>query len=946
VKLSAWRVALRVARRDALRAKGRSALVIAMIAVPVVGVAGADITYRSAELTVQQSATRTMGTAQAYVQGDQLGWRVEQAPDPGKGTDIPSDDGPKSAPTAQEQARARQPLARQLSQALPNGVRLLPISSGGLLSTSTVHGVLQVEVQGFDSADPLTHGMVVLDQGSWPTASGQIAASTAFLKDSGLRIGQTTTLAGTDRPLTITAAVEYPGDLKDDQLVLRPDDLSAALAARQAGDGGGGTAGTPQAWLLQMPGNAPFSWADVLRANDWGFTVTSRAVLQDPPPDSAVPFDRSPGNSGQDQPVDNTALVVLSTVVGMALLEIVLLAGPAFAVGARRSRRQLGLIAAGGGDRAHIRAVVLGGGVVLGTTGALVGLVVGAVAVALGRGELESVSGARFGSYSLRPVDLLGIVLVGLVTGLLAAVVPALQAARQDVVASLTGRGAVKAPPKWLTLLGVLGVVGGTAIALLGVGTGRGALSILGGSVIAELGVVACTPFLVGLFGRLARLLPLGPRLALRDSTRNRGRTAPAVAAVMAAVAGAVAVSVYQSSSDTASQASYQPYGAIGSVLLQFDGSPNATQQAAENNAVQHSATGLGPRGDLAELYYRGNCDSPNSGACGSVSLKPVDCPDPADAMAAGSTGASGQGLIRLNASCSEELAGAGSINNQSIITATPSALPALLGIRDPAAARALADGTVLVTDPNDISDGKVTLDLLFQSHPDGDDNRMTTTTVTLPAELVSAHPAAMRAVLSPAAAARAGLRTAPLGSIWLPSRTPSGAETQQINAALGRVAANSSVSVEHGYQSDSSAIAIGLALAASAVAIGAAAIATGLAAADSQADLATLAAVGAAPRIRRTLSGFQCTVIAAMGALLGAAAGVVPAWALWRYRSSSSGTTYSFTSVSYRLTQPAMPLVLPWGTLAALVLGLPLLAWLLAAGLTRSRLVLTRRTA
>ena len=58
MKLSAWRVALRMARRDALRAKGRSALVIAMIAIPVVGVAGADVTYRSSELSVQQSATR------------------------------------------------------------------------------------------------------------------------------------------------------------------------------------------------------------------------------------------------------------------------------------------------------------------------------------------------------------------------------------------------------------------------------------------------------------------------------------------------------------------------------------------------------------------------------------------------------------------------------------------------------------------------------------------------------------------------------------------------------------------------------------------------------------------------------------------------------------------------------------------------------------------------
>ncbi|MBC3842633.1 hypothetical protein GXW82_28025 [Streptacidiphilus sp. 4-A2] len=150
---------------------------------------------------------------------------------------------------------------------------------------------------------------------------------------------------------------------------------------------------------------------------------------------------------------------------------------------------------------------------------------------------------------------------------------------------------------------------------------------------------------------------------------------------------------------------------------------------------------------------------------------------------------------------------------------------------------------------------------------------------------------------------------------------------------------------MERGYQSTNSAITIGLAVIASVVAIGAAAIATGLAAADSQSDLATLAAVGAAPGIRRRLSGFQCMVIAAMGAVLGTGAGIVPAWALWRYRGQGTGLGESYIAgVIYRLPVPVPGLVLPWGTLALLVLGLPLLAWLLAAGCTRSRVLLTRR--
>ena len=185
------------------------------------------------------------------------------------------------------------------------------------------------------------------------------------------------------------------------------------------------------------------------------------------------------------------------------------------------------------------------------------------------------------------------------------------------------------------------------------------------------------------------------------------------------------------------------------------------------------------------------------------------------------------------------------------------------------------------------------------------------------------------------------GLTTTPTGSVWLPWEAPASAEEQRANAGVD--GDNGSLSVERGYQDDSGAIAIGLAAAALVVAIAAAGIATGLAAVDSQADLATLAAVGAAPRIRRTLSGFQCAVIAAMGALLGSAAGLVPAAALWRSHGMNQRAGYD-AQQGVVLLPPSEWLTVPWGSIALIVVGLPLLAWLLAAGFTRSRVVLTRR--
>jgi putative ABC transport system permease protein len=58
-------------------------------------------------------------------------------------------------------------------------------------------------------------------------------------------------------------------------------------------------------------------------------------------------------------------------------------------------------------------------------------------------------------------------------------------------------------------------------------------------------------------------------------------------------------------------------------------------------------------------------------------------------------------------------------------------------------------------------------------------------------------------------------------------------------------------------------------------IALGAAAIATGLAAVDGRADLRTLGAVGATPRVRRMLALSRSGVIAGLGSVLGSVAGL-----------------------------------------------------------------------
>ncbi len=134
-------------------------------------------------------------------------------------------------------------------------------------------------------------------------------------------------------------------------------------------------------------------------------------------------------------------ITVLVLVVVMVLIEVVLLAGPAFAVGARRQARTLALMAAAGGSPRDARRVVLGSGVVLGLLGRGPGRRPRARRRRGPACRSSSASAtARFGPFDVAWTHLLGVAVFGLVSALLAAAVPAWIASRQDVVAVLGGR--------------------------------------------------------------------------------------------------------------------------------------------------------------------------------------------------------------------------------------------------------------------------------------------------------------------------------------------------------------------------------------------------------------------------------------------------------------------------------------------------------------------------
>ncbi|MEV7671136.1 FtsX-like permease family protein [Streptomyces sp. NPDC088752] len=945
-----WRAAIRIARRDAWRAKGRSALVLAMIALPILGVSAFDLTFRSSELSPAEKVDRTIGAADArFRDADMAGVPILQDPE-----------GEMGVPARIREDEQWPSGATDVTRAIPAGSTVLTDRVGSAKLT-TAHGLLMTEVRELKASDPVARGIMPLLEGRYPEKNDEVMATSHFLETSGLSIGSTLSARNFEHPYRIVGSYELPDTLRTDQVNALPDAFLAPYA-KAVEKAGLPAPDSSVSYLVRKPGG--FTWNAVQEINTKGVLVASRAVLLAPPADADVPLYQR-GNWGDygAGPADRAAeLAAVATVVGLAMLEICLLAGPAFAVGARRSRRQLGLVGANGGARSHIRAIVLSGGLVIGIAAAVIGTVL-AVALTLAlQPLLEQAMGQRFGAFDVRPLEILAIALLAVLTGLLAAIVPAVTASRQSVLSSLTGRRGVRRNSRVLPVVGLVAVLLGGAVALLGSLVTEQVALVAAGSALAELGVVAMTPALVGLFGRSGRWLPLSPRLALRDAVRNRGRTAPAVAAVLAAVAGTVAVSTYMASREAENRAAYQPTLPYG-VAAAFVREEGGRDVPAVREAVQRYLP-VDLRADVDRVSVgKPGCSLWGEGpGCGrfEVVVPPAnECPmyasvpgggDPAERF----TPEQRRKMLTEDWRCKEDDGGGVYVDGGLLIG--DAKLLQVLGVDDPGAVKALADGKVVTFDRAQI-DAKGTVGLKQITDTAAADKAMEEgrpvpgKVSSVPAYLVPGDEQSygVQALMTPAAAKAAGLSTVPLGVYADTDRLPDSEQRQKLDGEIAKLGSDVELHLEQGFVNEYGIVLLSLAIFAGLVTIGAAGIATGLAQADAEADLKTLAAVGAPPRVRRTLSGFQCGVVAAMGVVLGSAAGLLPAVGL-RLTEERDQLRYHEMSVaegwSADTAPPDLPIVVPWETLGLLLVAVPLGAALLAALVTRSRGAVARRAA
>jgi putative ABC transport system permease protein len=852
--------AIRIARRDALRHKARSVLVVVMIALPVLALTGADVLARTMQLSTSEKVTRALG--QADVELTIAGGTVSQV---GTGGGW-SSDGTPALPGSAEYAKT-EAAARRL---LPGARMIDRVEAGGPISTSG-RRLEGVEIQGLDLRDPMTKGIAKLVSGRFARSNDEVALSQPLLGRLHVTVGDSVAVAG--RPFRIVGVIRNPQAVKSYLAYLLPTAVP-------------GPVGNTVRHLLADTAQ-PVTWPVALKLNAHGIVAQSRSVMLHPPAGVQL--------ASTSALADRARTIGIATVaVGLAVLEVVLLAGATFAVGARRQRRNLALVAAAGGDERHVRRIVLAGGLVLGVVGALVGVLGG---IAVGRFAIpvaQRFADADAGHFDLRPVELLAVALIGVVTGLLAAVLPARTAARDDVVAALTGRRGAVATAKRVPALGLAMIVLGALVAAYAAHPPARFTMVLVGAVVAEIGFVVCAPAVVGAAGRAARLLPLPVRLAVRDASRHRGRTGPAVAAVLAAVAGSVAVSAWVTSQVAYDRQSYHPQLRVGQSAIQvFPDGTNPTPTRADISAVvtrDLPVTGM-------TAMSTTNCF--DAQACSGVYLRPS------------STCRNGSNACALD------------LGSGGLAVGDTTVLDALLGHHDARAAAALERGSLVVFSKAYADSGRATL-VADTPAPSSNDGQQRTMSVASYVDDVGHSGVAVNGIMTPATADRLHVTSQPWGYLLDTSRMPTTAEQDRALSDLSRWSTN--IDVERGFHEQRWNYGlIALAGAAALITLGATAVATALSAADSRPDLVTLAAVGAGPWLRRRFAAHQAATVAVLGTLLGALAGLVPAYGVIRAHGG-------------------MPFAVPWQTIGFIVLGVPVLAALVTGGLTRSRLPSERR--
>lgn len=940
------RLALTIASRTSLHSLGRSALIVTMVALPVTGLVGiavvADSMYNP---TAQERISTELGHTEALLRvATGSSAELHQVPDQ---PDY------YNACCWEDQGDVVSPR-----DALPAGTRILPITTTTVLA-ETATGIGRIDVREGEVWDSAFAGMYDVTEGRAPRNDREVMVTASLLTRLGVEVGDPVVLR--EGP---TSQVSIVGVIDDQTHADEQEWFFARLGALS----GTSPWDDLQNATFYLP-DTELSWEQVKELNGEGITVLSRSVLLNPPaPDGTIP---------QFNTLSSFFLILslVAIVAAFAAFEVVLLAGAAFTVTARQQQRTLATIASVGAPRKLLFRILAANGIVLGAIGGVIGAGIGIGAAAAYMAVTADGSATQYFGLHLPWLGVLIAIAFAVLIGWIASLLPARNTSRFDVVAALRGARKPPTPSARRPIAGLVMLLGGVGITLVGgilmavlIEAGRDypsghplqwvpVVMLIVGALTAQLGLVLCGPLLLRVVARMLRGSGLGARLASRDSARNPGRAVPALAAVLTTVFVAVFGMSVAAGGAVSTMDNYQwsmPLGGIKVSLVQADNDtdpegaptvsaypyPDAVEDAIRTSVdVDRTQRLMSVRdsnfGKISETFNEPSelalLDIPVQNLC------PSDPSSPDYTTAYDDWTTPESRAAQEDWRCRDVFPGMFGPGFDHLFVSDAAGLELALGRKLSAEAkRALATGGAVSFYEQYVQNDSVSLSWWDREQLDpydgshGSGRPLRTAALNAVVELPK-HPIYFGVFISKSTADRLNLdygESAVIASTkTLPTTQQQDALQQAISALPGNNTDGSRIyaHVETGPTDYYSGLIWGLLGLAGLIAVASSAVAIGLARFDGRQDDATLSALGAGRLVRRSFAFWQAVIIAGIGSVLGAATGLLPAWAL-----SAVG----------------LPFVPPWPQITITVVALPLViacgSWLLA---TRSK-VSARRVA
>lgn len=899
------RIALRLAARNARRSLGRSILIVVMMAIPVAGMSATAVVVASSNPTDQELVDLHFADAEAILQvAGPSNWDVQQ------GSRTPIGQYFEAAPPA----GGEEELAPVIDPRDVIDGRVLVVHS--TFSTVQFGDLLrQVDVISGDMFAPELAGRYDIVSGSAPTGTSEVAVSAHLADSLGLRTGDQVSLFPDETALTVVGIGR--SSHADDQTntvfasgELIPLDISDVSAAQGA---------------LFYALDETILWDDVLALNEQGIVGTSPAlILSDGPFPGALPDDYF----GSAYGVQGSLLMIVGLVGGFLLVQVVLLAGAAFMVGARQQQRALAVVASVGAESRLLRSVVTANGIVLGAMGAGLGMAIGIGAAAVVMALTRTGSALQYPGFHLDPA-LLGVIAASAIgAGWLAAAIPARIATRIDVVSALRGarrpavpRAGAKRAALATAILGLAAILGGglALVALAAIEGSRSELDSLAtlavglGAVLMQVATLLALPSLLRAIARATKRWSTSVRLATRDTARNAGRTVPVAAVVMTTVFVSAYILATMGSLQKQQESWWTPLAPMGSIFVDARYNDPVTGEMLIREDLDAVVEGVATIAEAPAVLVEGVRRTTGWGydqETGEAIVPPdgtmtvVVQPDPTQVcpldvpnviVPEGPEFDDFLDSFADNPLCDETSSVRMRVGSffsvaDPIRVGSTDVLEAAIGEPLSSASKDVLDkGGVVAIWPEYVQDGEVVIEFfdgqVVAVEGMGSVNNEVVRSERLPAVLQQLRDPIPGAILMlPDTADRLGLEPTPSVVIAHPPFDAGQAEKDALVELSQSTGANPWVgwgSVQEGPPNIIGPTALILVSATAAIALAASAIALGLARIDGRRDDAILGAVGATRRLRRASGFWQALLLAGLGSLVGTALGVLGAGAL-----------------------------------------------------------------